>query len=56
MGMNEAFSTAAHFEAINPSIYLTRITHKSKIMVDEEGTVASAITGTRSRYHWHLAK
>jgi len=44
MGMLEAFSTAADFNKINPDLYLTRIAHKSKITVDEEGTVASSVT------------
>lgn len=31
-------------DKINPNIYLSKMIHKAKIQVDEEGTVASGIT------------
>lgn len=46
MGMKEAFSRQdADFELIGKELYVSRVTHKARIRVEEWGTEASAATG-----------
>lgn len=45
MGLRSIFSSDAELNRMNPDIFLSRLIHKAKIDVDEEGTVASAVTG-----------
>ena len=46
MGMKEAFSRQdADFELIGKKLYVSRVTHKAMIRVEEWGTEASAATG-----------
>lgn len=45
MGLRSIFSSDAELNKMNPDIFLSRLIHKAKIDVDEEGTVASAVTG-----------
>ncbi|XP_063701198.1 serine protease inhibitor 77Ba-like [Culicoides brevitarsis] len=44
-GLRSIFSSDAELNRMNPNIFLSRLIHKAKIDVDEEGTVASAVTG-----------
>lgn len=47
MGIVDAFDPSyANLQKIsNENVYLTRVIHKAEIEVNEEGTVASGITG-----------
>ena len=44
MGVTEAFLMDADFDKIGEDLYVSRILHKAKIEVDEEGTKAAAAT------------
>lgn len=54
MGIHDAFSTNANFDKISRDISLSKIVHKSKITVDEEGTVASAVTSKSPQHLFFL--
>lgn len=46
MGLLDVFSAnTANLEKISKHAYLSRIIHKAKLEVNEEGTIASASTG-----------
>lgn len=44
MGMKEAFAETADFDRIAEDLYVSRVLHKAKIEVDEQGTTAAAVT------------
>lgn len=44
MGMKEAFAETADFDRIAEDLYVSRVLHKAKIEVDEQGTKAAAVT------------
>lgn len=48
MGLRRVFEQNAELNRMNDDIYLSKLIHKAKIDVDEEGTVASAVTGNFS--------
>lgn len=50
MGLQSIFSSDAELNRMNPDIFLSRLIHKAKIDVDEEGTVASAVTGKNDHF------
>lgn len=44
MGMLSAFSPDADFDSIGKDVYVSAVSHRAKLEVDEEGTKASAVT------------
>lgn len=54
MGLQSIFSSDAELNRMNPDIFLSRLIHKAKIDVDEEGTVASAVTGKNDHFPSNL--
>jgi serine protease inhibitor len=46
MGMSRAFQPGADFQPMgSPNFFIGNVIHKSRLEVDEEGTVATAVTG-----------
>lgn len=44
MGMVSAFGEGADFEKLGKDLYVTDVLHKAKVIVDEQGTKAAAVT------------
>lgn len=44
MGITDMFDTRANLSNINQQYYISAMVHKTKISVDEKGTVAAAVT------------
>ena len=44
MGMESAFEGSADFDTISEDLFVSMVAHKAKIIVDEEGTKAAAVT------------